>query len=72
MTGTQNNASASLGWVTWSSLGLGITGLGDYPVKDLPHRHERMALYKAGDTVELRVWRDGRTFTLRAVLEDYR
>jgi serine protease Do len=49
-----------------------ITGLGDQPVKDLHHLHERMALYKAGDAVELRIWRDGRTLTVRAVLEEYR
>jgi serine protease Do len=49
-----------------------ITGLGAQPVKDLHHLHEQMALYKAGDAVELRVWRDDRRLTVRAVLEEYR
>jgi len=49
-----------------------ITGFGDQPVKDLHHLHDQMALYKAGDAVELRVWREGRTSTVRAVLEEYR
>ena len=49
-----------------------ITGLGERPVKDLHHLHEQMALYNPGDAVGLRVWRDGRTLTIRAVLEEYR
>jgi S1-C subfamily serine protease len=49
-----------------------ITGLGDQPVKDLHHLHEQMARHKAGDAVELRVLRDGRKLTIRAVLEEYR
>jgi serine protease Do len=49
-----------------------ITGLDGQLVTDLHHLHERMALHKAGDAVELRVWRDGRTLTVRAVLEEYR
>jgi S1-C subfamily serine protease len=41
-------------------------------VKDLHDLHDQMARRKARETIALLVWRDGKTLTLPAVLEEYR
>ena len=40
------------------------------PVRDLHHFHEALARHRIGETVEVSVWRDGQTVTLRPVLEE--
>jgi len=49
-----------------------ITEADGRPLKDLHHLHEETARRKAGDSVTLRVWRDGRVLTVTLVLEEYR
>lgn len=41
-------------------------------MKNLHHLHDEMARHKARETVELRVWRAGRTLTVTPELEEYR
>ena len=49
-----------------------ITALAGKGVKDLHHLHEELARHRIGETVEIALWRDGRTLSLKAVLEEYR
>ena len=49
-----------------------ITSVGGGAVKDLHHFHELLFRRKAGEAVDLTLWRDGATLTLRAVLGDER
>jgi serine protease Do len=49
-----------------------ITGADGRPVRDLHHLHELLAHRKLGESLPLRVWREGRTFTLTAELEEAR
>ena len=45
-----------------------ITAVADEVVRDLHHFHESLNRRKAGEGVELTLWREGQTLTLRAVL----
>jgi serine protease Do len=47
-----------------------ITAVAGSGVKDLHHLHEALFTRKAGDAVDVTFWRDGRTVTATAVLED--
>jgi putative serine protease PepD len=49
-----------------------ITGVDGRPVTDLHHFHDALSRRQAGDMVEVTLWREGETSTVRAVLEDYR
>jgi serine protease Do len=49
-----------------------ITAVAGRPVKDLHHFHEALARQRIGETVEVSLWREGQTLTLRTVLEEYR
>jgi serine protease Do len=49
-----------------------ITAADGRPVKDLHHLHDQMALHTAGESVTLRVWREGQMLTVTAVREEYR
>jgi S1-C subfamily serine protease len=45
-----------------------ITAVADEVVRDLHHFHESLNRRKAGEAVEVAVWREGQTLTLRPVL----
>jgi serine protease Do len=47
-----------------------ITAVHGTPVKDLHHFHESLEGHKAGDAVNVTLWRQGQTLTVRAVLEE--
>ena len=47
-----------------------ITSVGGKAITDLHHLHEELSRHRIGETVEVSAWRDGRTVTLRAVLEE--
>jgi serine protease Do len=49
-----------------------VTSVGGHPVKDLHDVHEALARHRAGDAVEVVVWRDGKVLSRRPVLEEYR
>jgi S1-C subfamily serine protease len=49
-----------------------ITAVAGRTVKDLHHFHDLLAQQPIGGPVDLQVWQDGRTLTLRAVTEEYR
>jgi len=49
-----------------------ITGINARAVKDLHQLHDLLAVHKIGETVELRVWRDGQTVGTRVMLEELR
>ena len=49
-----------------------ITGINAQAVKDLHQLHDLLAAHKIGETVELRVWRDGHTVGMRVMLEELR
>jgi serine protease Do len=49
-----------------------VTGVGSHPVKDLHDVHEALARHRAGEAVDVVVWRDGEVLTRRLVLEEYR
>jgi len=53
-------------------LGDVVTALAARMVKDLHQLHEALARHRVGEAVDITVWREGRTFSLRAVLEEYR
>ncbi len=49
-----------------------ITSVGGQPATDLHHFHEGLFRRKAGEAVELALWRGGRTLTVRALLQENR
>ncbi len=49
-----------------------ITALAGLTMKDLHHLHEALASHRIGEGVDVTVWREGRTLSLRAVLEEFR
>jgi S1-C subfamily serine protease len=49
-----------------------ITAADGRPVRDLHHLHEQMERRRAGESISLRLWRDGETLTLTATLEAFR
>jgi len=49
-----------------------ITAVDSRPVRDLHSFHDLLATHKVGQTVEVRLWREGQALTLQAVLEEYR
>ena len=49
-----------------------ITAVAGRPVKDLHHYHDALARHRIGETVEVSLWREGQTITLRTVLEESR
>jgi hypothetical protein len=61
--------TGSTGQVAGIETGDGVTSIGGRPIVDLHHFHEVLARHRIGEAVEVSVWRDGQTVTLRAVLE---
>jgi S1-C subfamily serine protease len=49
-----------------------VTSIGRGAVKDLHHFHELLFRRKAGEAVDVTLWREGQTLTLRAVLGNER
>jgi serine protease Do len=49
-----------------------IAAVAGRAVKDLHHFHDLLAEQPIGAPVDLQVWQDGRTLTLRAITEEYR
>ena len=49
-----------------------IVAIGGKPVTDLHHFHDLLLQHKIGEPVDVTVWRDGETLTLRPVPEEYR
>ena len=47
-----------------------ITIVGGKPIVDLHHFHEELARHRIGESVEVSIWRDGQTVTLRPTLEE--
>ena len=47
-----------------------ITSVGGKPIIDLHHLHEELARHRIGESVDVAVWRDGQTVTLRPRLEE--
>jgi serine protease Do len=48
-----------------------LTGVNGRRITDLHGLHEELFRHRAGDTIEVAIWRDGRTLTVRASLEEY-
>jgi S1-C subfamily serine protease len=46
-----------------------LTAVGGKSIRDLHHLHDELALHRIGETVDVTVWRAGRTVALRLVLE---
>jgi serine protease Do len=49
-----------------------VVAIGGQPVTDLHHFHDLLLQHKIGEPVDVTVWRDGETLTLRPVPEEYR
>jgi S1-C subfamily serine protease len=49
-----------------------VVAIGEKPVTDLHHLHELLLQHKIGEPVDVTVWRNGATLTLRPVPEEYR
>jgi S1-C subfamily serine protease len=49
-----------------------IVAVGEKPVTDLHHLHELLQQHRIGEPVDVTVWRNGATLTLRPVPEEYR
>ncbi len=47
-----------------------ITSVGGKPIIDLHHFHEELARHRIGESVDVSIWRDGQTVTLRPTLEE--
>ncbi|MBI4247773.1 MAG: PDZ domain-containing protein, partial [Candidatus Rokubacteria bacterium] len=53
-------------------LGDVVTALAGRAVKNLHQLHEALARYRIGEAVDIAVWREGQTLSLRAVLDEFR
>jgi S1-C subfamily serine protease len=49
-----------------------VVAIGGKPVTDLHHFHDLLQQHKIGEPVDVTVWRNGETLTLRPVPEEYR
>jgi S1-C subfamily serine protease len=49
-----------------------VVALGGKPVTDLHHFHDLLQRHRIGEPVDVTVWRDGQTLTLRPAPEEYR
>ena len=47
-----------------------ITSVAGKPIIDLHHFHEELARHRIGESVDVSIWRDGQTITLRSTLEE--
>ncbi len=47
-----------------------ITSVGGKPIIDLHHLHEELTRHRIGESVDVSIWRDGQTVTLKPTLEE--
>jgi S1-C subfamily serine protease len=47
-----------------------ITAIAGKPVRDLHHLHEALTRHRAGEAIEISVWREGRALTLQPILKE--
>jgi len=47
-----------------------ITAIAGKPVRDLHHLHDALSRHRAGEAVEISVWREGQALTLQPVLKE--
>jgi serine protease Do len=47
-----------------------ITAIAGKPIRDLHHLHETLSRHRAGEAIEISVWREGQALTLQPILKE--